>query len=335
MLLATWTLVGSLAISLGRRPQRWAATGMVVAALVSCSLFVPLPASVETNAIVQPTRMDMLAAIESGWIHEARSYGETIPKDSTVLRIESPELEKELAALDRERRQQKELIDTLIQQSLVRSDMEIALVAATSRAEDLERQWDLKQLQRSALRLTAPFSAILLPPDVGPTTGPGVSQDGIRTVSGSASSMPLGRLRRDGYVQRGEVIARLALPGESEALLLVPENERSRVFVSMPVEVRMRTNPRRALKGEVREIAELSRDLRANFSLALQDTAHASNVLSERYYVARVTLNDAGPSTLLYGSAKARFKLPARSTAQRLVRWWNDTFYFGKSAGTR
>jgi putative peptide zinc metalloprotease protein len=335
MLLACWTLVGTLSMSLRQRPHKWALTGVCLVVVAIAVLFVPLPASVETNGVVRPTRMVILEATESGWIHEPRRYGDKVEADAVVLRIESTELDKEIMGLEADRRRQREIIETLEAQAIVADEVADELSAAQERATQLDRQWTLKQGDRDELTLRATIDGILLPPDR--LTDSRHSSDGIRSVSSSsgahptsAGHLPLDVIRERGYVRRGEVIARVGTPGKSEALLLVPEDERSRVSSNMTVEVRMRTDPHRPLHGTVSEIAELSGDLRSRFALALPVQGRGARQTEPRYYVARVILADPAPDSLLYGTAKARFKLPSRSLAQRIQRWWSNTFYFGK-----
>lgn len=326
VLLGVWTLTGSLAMSIGRRPRRMAMSGLALGALGIVILFAPLPTSVESTGVVRPVRMETLTATESGWMNDSKRYGDTVAKDDIVLRIESVALEKEIEALDADRQRQAVIIDTLSAQSVTRADVAAALIAAQTRATELERQWEFKQDEREELTMKAPFTGILLPPD-GRSTSTSKSPE-LNVVSNAANSLPLDRMRHQGHVDRGEVIARVAALGKSEALLLVPENERPRIFNGMAVVVRVRSAPDRPIRGMVREISELSEDLDSRYTLALPNKGTGGDS-PQRFYVARVSLTDDVPDTLLYGSAKARFKLPRRSMAQRLSRWWSNTFYFG------
>ena len=318
--LAIWMVLGSMAPSFFNRKQnmRWSIVGGVAFLMLAAVLFLPLPNSVDATAVVQSEQFVTILAPESGWMKEHRMYGERIGKGMPIVRVDSPQLNKQLAVLAGERRRHQEIIDMLLDEAVLRPSAALDLAVARARDADLDEQWRLKQDELSRLTVTSPLSGQILPP---------VLYEGERNGSQTTHPVrpfPLSPQRHVGYVKRGEVIGRVAALGATQAIVLVAERDRSRIHVGMPVDVRILVDARQTLDGHVVEISELSTDQLQQSVLGQLPVRRDG-----RYYIARVKLQLAADTPILYGSARARFRLPAQSCGQRMTRWCRELFYFG------
>ncbi len=318
--LALWMVVGTMALSFFKRTEK--GRGSIVAGvaflLLVAMFFVPLPSSVDATAVVQAERFVTILAPESGWMKEGQRYGDVIAKGNPIVRVDNPQLNKELAVLAGQCHRQKEIIATLMDEAVQRPSAAFGLALAKTRDADLTEQWRLKQEELRRLIIVAPLSGEILPPMSGEP------EDVHRGTSNRVRSFPLSAQRNVGYVERGEVIGRIAGDGIMQAIVLVAERDRSRIHVGMPVDIRIRADARQSLLGHVVEISDLSTDQLQQASLG-----HFPNRRDGRYYVARVALREAAVTPILYGTARARFRLPAQSCGARIARWCRELFYFG------
>jgi len=304
-----------------------AAIGVIVLiAVVTLALMVPLPSHITAAAVVQPVDARRIFAVVPGRLIESRLEGETIASGEPVAKLVNTELEREIARLRGERDQQKLRVENLKSRQVRDETAAAQLPPAVELLADFEQRLQQKLNDDRRLTITAPVAGTIIPPR---PTQPTKFEGTLPFWTGT----PLDQRNLGCQIETGTLLCQIGDPAQLEALLIVDQEDVEFVAPGQTVEVRLDQNPGTGLPGTIAEIAEIDLaatppELVAHAMLATRtDDSGLSRPVSTSYQ-ARVTLRPTGQTVLPGETGRARIDVRRRSLGSRLVRLLRSTFDF-------
>jgi putative peptide zinc metalloprotease protein len=303
-----------------------------VAIALIAVLTAPLPHRVTVPAVLQPQAASRVFVPVAGRLTWAIASGTTVRRGDVLGRLESPELDLELARL----RGQREVLLSQLQSLKSRSaqqtqrgvrDSGSAVPTAEQALADTADRLRRREEERQRLTLTAPVAGTVLPPrSRREPSAPGELP--------SWSGRPLDPANRDAFLDTGTLFCLVGDPHSLEALLLIDQAEIAFVQAGQPARIQIDQLPGRFLTGRIQELSQIDADalppeLVAAGRLPLAEQAQGQTELVGVYYQARLAL-DPHPYPLLPGATgRARIEVAPRSLGRRLVRYLSSTFRLG------
>jgi putative peptide zinc metalloprotease protein len=321
------------------RPQRMWITAAVTSLLIAAFVLIPLPQRITAPAVLEAKGAQPVYVSVAGTLQETVAAGTAVKRGDPVARLESPELARDLARLESERRAEALHLAFLETAQSVDSQGAASIPAARETLADLDER--IRQVRSLASRLTvaAPCDGQVLPP---PPLAPA---DRTAKLGGWAGT-PLDPENRGCYLQTATHLCTIAprppatqqsgsvAPSPVEAIAVVTQQDVALIEPGASVRIVVPQSAVSAVYGDVAEISQLEdaqfpEHLIATHALpARLDESGRPQPLGVMYRV-RIKLSDelvgAAPGQVVNVAIAGR----AQSVGTRLGRWLGSTFRFG------
>jgi putative peptide zinc metalloprotease protein len=310
------------------RPTRLAILAAVVLAAVAVVFLVPLPQRIMAPAVVEARDASRIYVTVSGTLQTALPAGSRVEKGQVLIRLDNPELRRDLVRLESElKREELHLLEL----ETTRGDDPAATAAIPSAQQtvaDLKARIDQVREMMGRLDLASPRGGVVLPPPR--VQRPADSRD-LRRWTGT----PLDPANRGSFLENGTLACLVGNPGEIDAVAIVEQSDVPLVQQGAMARVAIAQWPKGSLRGTVEEIAAVKTEqaplhLAATRAVAQRSGQSGVNSLQTTYEV-RVRLENP-PADLLPG-ATGRVKIAGRpeTIASRAMRCLGQTFRFRSS----
>lgn len=321
-----------LAELFAREPISWKrlfAFLLVVGGLGFAALFWPLPHRLVHRGYVERTNSVPMYAASHGVLTEVANWKEPIRAGQTVLRLRNSELELEVLQAEHKHQLLVERLRILEQAKSVDESVISEIPTVEQLLKESAATRDMLREERSRLDLVAPNDGVFIPKDAWVTTG--FQQGGAtREFEPVVSERNLG-LR----LQRGQLLGWFEVPGESQAIVLVPMSTLRHLQTGRSVRFLSDAYPNRALPGTIVSIArdpveifpdELIDD--PNFILERNEEGHLRS--DPPVYRVRIQIDSTdqefNQEFIRGGRCSVRFDLPSETLAARILKSVRETF---------
>lgn len=309
------------------RPQRLLVTCGVAIALLAAALFVPLPQRVIAPAMIEPRDARGVYVPVAGTLQSAAKPGEIVRRGDVLARLESPELARDLARLEAERRAQVLHLTHLETLRAANAADASAIPAAQEAIADLDAR--ISQVQSLAARLTlvAPCDGIVLPPPV-------VNSKSTSIQLAAWSGTPLDRENRGSFLTTGTLVGLVAPAEGLTALAIVEQSDVALVEPGASARLVLPQASGGAIAGTVEEVSRLEVDrapaelLAAGLIPVATNATGAAQPVQTAYQV-RIALKTTPRDAIAGQVARVAIAAPAQPLATRIARWLGDSFRFG------
>ncbi|MCU0879289.1 MAG: hypothetical protein MUF06_16010 [Pirellulaceae bacterium] len=321
------------------RPQRLWITAGVTGLLIAAAMLVPLPQRITAPAVLEAEDARPVYVSVAGTLRETVVAGTAVKQGDPVARLESPELARDLARLESERRAEALHLAFLETAQSLDSKGAASIPAARETLADLDER--IRQVRFLAGRLTvaAPCDGQVLPP-------PRVADVDRAGKLGGWAGTPLDPENRGCYLQTGTqlctIAPRAAATEQSgsaagvpvEAIAVVTQQDVALIEPGASVRIVVPQSAVSSVDGQVAEISQLEDAQLPEHLIATQalparlDKSGRPQPLGVMYRV-RIKLNrepaGATPGQVVNVAIAGR----AQSAGTRLGRWLGSTFRFG------
>jgi putative peptide zinc metalloprotease protein len=318
------------------RPERLWITAAIGAIVLTAAMLVPLPQRITAPAVLEAAGAEAVYVSVAGTLAETAAAGAEVKQGDPLARLASPELARDLARLESERRAQALHLSFLeTAQSLEAQDAS-AIPAARETLADLDERIRQVRLLAERLTLRAPCDGEVLPP-------PAAHRAASVAKLGGWRGTPLDPENRGCYLETGTQLCSIAprsAAGEAgttpsvEAVAVVTQEEVALLRPGASVRIVLPQSVASALRGEVAEISQLDdEELPAHLVAtravpARLDASGAPQAAGVMYRVRIAVDGDAAgavPGQVVQAAIAGR----AQSLGARLGRWLGSTFRFG------
>ncbi|MBI5757297.1 MAG: HlyD family efflux transporter periplasmic adaptor subunit [Planctomycetales bacterium] len=299
--------------------------GVVFAALASLFL-IPLPCSVVSPAVVEPRGTQSLYVSISGRIVDSVRDGAAVEAGQAIVRLDNPELERDIVRLIGQRNQQRRHVESLRRRQVSDSHAAAGIPAAMGSLADLEERLNQRERDLSRLTLTAPAAGTILSAVSRFHSG---SPDGLRSWSGR----PLDDRNRGALLDTGTLVCRIGDPLQREALLFVVQDDIEFVRPGQRVRMQFDALPSATLAGTVAEISAVDEPsipwpLVARGDLPVTSDHYGQARPLVTVYQARVEIETHDHDLPLGSTGQARVRVEPMSLGSRMLRAARRTFRF-------
>jgi len=302
------------------------------AAALLATLAVPLPHRITVPAVLQPKNARGVYVPVAGRLSWAIEPGTAVRRGDVLGRLESPDLELELARL----RGQREVLQSQLQSLKSRSaqqtnrgvrDAGSAIPSAAQALADVEDRLRRREEEQLRLTLTAPVAGTVLPP----------RRRHDPSVAGelpSWSGQPLDPANEGAFLETGTLFCQVGDPQSLESLLLIDQADIALVQAKQHVRIRIEQSPGGCLTGQIEDLSQIDADavppeLVAAGMLPLAGQPAGEPQLAGVFYRAKVSLAPHDAVLLPGATGRARIDVAPLSLGRRLVRYVSGTFGFG------
>ncbi len=312
--------------------KRAAVTLAGLAAALIAMLAVPLPHRITVPAVLQPKNARGVFVPVAGRLTWAIEPGTAVGRGDVLGRLESPDLELELARL----RGQREVLQSQLQSLKSRSaqqtnrgvrDAGSAIPSAAQALADVEDRLRRREEEQLRLTLTAPVAGTVLPPRRR-------HEPSVAGELPSWSGQPLDRANEGAFLETGMLFCQVGDPQSLEAVLLIDQADIAFVQPKQQVRMRIEQAPGGCLTGQIEDLSQVDADavppeLAAAGVLPLIGQADGEPQLAGVFYRAKVSLAPHDAALLPGATGRARIDVAPLSLGRRLVRYVSGTFRFG------
>ncbi|MDX1948068.1 MAG: HlyD family efflux transporter periplasmic adaptor subunit [Pirellulaceae bacterium] len=233
------------------KKERLVATVAVVAAAILVVLFLPLPFSVKCTFEVQPKGAQQVFSPHPGQI-TAVAYrpGDQVRQGETIMTLESPDLEFELAELKGRLDEATQVYRSLLDQRFSDPAAVDQLQVAQELRDTAQKQYDDKKAEFDRLTIKAARDGTILPPPP--------KQDKQAQMSGSLRGWvgtPFDKKNLGALVAPTDLICQIGDPSVLEAVLVIDQTYIDLVREGQPVRVLLESNTHRAFDTTIEKIA--------------------------------------------------------------------------------
>jgi putative peptide zinc metalloprotease protein len=313
-----------------KKPRFYTSLG-VLTAVVLAVLFLPLPHSVICTLEIQARDAQPVYVGVAGQLVEIDvKQRDQVAAGRQLGRLESIDLELEIAKLEGTIKEYRIRLESLMQQSARDKHASEQVSQVQESIATYEEQLHKKLEDRNRLRLVAPIAGTVLPPPL--TTRHERDDEELPAWSG----MPLDRENVGAFLEREVMFCQIGDPKRLEAVLVVDQADRNTIRAGQKVDLRLEGLPSRTIQSTVAEIAEsplrvtpqrLSTRHGGELpSIADPDTGVERPMSTS--YQARVPIDDADGTVLLGIRGQARVYTDWMSIGSRLWRLVAHTFNF-------
>lgn len=317
-----------------QRPRRhWgraAISFLVVASCAAVALFIPLPDSVSSPAVLEPADAEPQYVSIAGVLRNAVAEGEHVRRGDVLATLGNDDLDRELQRLRVDRDLVHRQIETMrrlrVQASAsgIRTDSAAdRLPALEEQLVDLESRLTTKTAEAARLVVQASRDGQVFAPRRRPTEE---RDDELRSWSGT----PLAPENRGCFLETGTQLCQLG-DRTSRIAVIVDQAAIERIREGQPVTAWFTEGAGMTWRGQVRRVEEIQADaippeLLARHLLPI-DTTTGRPKLSGTYFQVSVELEhqlaaDGQQPTLPWGSTgSARIHTPSTTIAARCLRW--------------
>jgi len=240
-----------------KKPRMYTSLAVIVAVLLAF-IFVPLPHSVMSVVQVEPRNAEKIYVVvaEGGRLAEVNvKPGDRVEKGQQLARLENVDIDLEIARLEGKRNQYQAELDSLGRQRHRNEAAGLQIPAVRESLKTVEKQLEEMEHERSLLRLTAPVSGVVLPPDSIPERD---IEDQLPVWSGT----PFERRNLDAQMPEGVMFCQIGDPKQLDAMLVIDQTdvefvrEIYREGVHPKAEIKLDNLPHDVLFSRVISIAE-------------------------------------------------------------------------------
>ena len=234
----------------GRKLAKLLAVLAVAAAVVTALLLVPWEYRVTADGRLMPAQQDRVFTPVDGVVTEILAQsGQPVSKGDLLIRLENPELDAEIVALEGQIAEKSQEVESLqievsgrFERPAERAQASARLNSAQAELLGLQRQLQIDQYKKSQLEIVAP-------------------------TDGVVATFQLDQLLRGRPVNRGELLLELMQPdGPWRLEVQVPEHRLGHIERGfgvketrrLPVKYVLATNPDTTFEGELTEVATRS-----------------------------------------------------------------------------
>ncbi len=312
--------------------RRAAVTLSGMAVVLGAALTVPLPHRITVPAVVQPKNARSVFVPVAGRLTWAIEPGTAVRGGDVLGRLESPELEMELARLRGQRRVLQSQLQSLKSRGAQQvnrgvRDAGSAIPAAEQGLADVEDRLQRREEEQRRLVLTAPAAGTVLPP----------RRRHASNATGelpSWSGQPLDRANEGAFLETGTLFCLVGDPPAIELLLLIGQSDIALVQAKQHVRIRIEQSPGGCLTGQVEDLSQIDADavppeLAAAGLLPLARQADGGTRLTGVFYQAKVSLDSPTAAVLPGATGRARIDVAPLSLGRRFVHYLSGTFRFG------
>jgi putative peptide zinc metalloprotease protein len=307
-----------------------AALGMgVVGAVAAAILAVPLPYYVACSVEIQPRGATSVYVDVPGQVRMIHVPSGSVQQGQIIALLDDVDARIALERLAGQRERLAVRVEAIRQRAHVEDQALLELAHAEEALAALDVQLARRREELDRLTIRAPIAGILVPP-------PSRKRDQHeRTMLVAWSGRPLENRNIGAHLEASTLLARIAQPGQLEAVLAVPQEEMDFVQSGQQVQVFLRQLPGESIAGQVDRIA--SEELKAvsdrlstrtGGTLATRTTASGYERPIGVVYQASVPIDDVAGRLVLGGTGTAKIHAGRQPLGARLWRSLCRTFRF-------
>ena len=326
LVMTVWRMVQQARLSRQARWSRFLVRGGLTAAIVAAIVGIPLPCRVAAPVVVEPQSARRVYVTVPGKLVEAVEEGQVVQSGAIVARLESPDVQMQLAKLQGQRNQLRMHLTNLQRRQGGDAVAAAQIPAAREQLADVEQRLQRRLEDQQRLVLTAPVSGTVIP-----ATSRHQPQDAGQLPNWSGTPL---QLRNQGsYLETGTTLCLIGDPQRLEAVLVVDQADIEFVAPEQSVRLILDQLPGVVLSGSVLEIAQRDlkiapRQLLTSAELPIEaDDLGRPRPLSTSYQV-RVSLDPHQHRVLVGSSGQAKIRVVPQSLAHRVHRFLTRTFRF-------
>lgn len=308
------------------RFSRLTITAVVLALLLGCVMFVPLPSSVGGVATVESDAAVTVYVTQPGRLIEAVAPGSAVKPGDIIARLENPDIADEILELNGERKRAIRRQENLQTLRLQNARFAAEIPAILERIADLERRIAQRRKDAEELVLRAPVAGIVLSPLRNEPTD--VDPAELHEWTGS----PLDRENIGATLKSGTAICQVGRADRYHVISLIPESDIEFVRVGQSVNVVLEQHAGHTLTGKVVELAKVElKDLPPRFALDELPVAGQTSgrpTLLNAHYRARIALDDSESPPLHGSRGRVRIAVEPQTLGDRLARGVRNLFRF-------
>jgi hypothetical protein len=249
--------------------------------------------------------------------------GTFVEGGAEIGRLSNPTLNREVARLEGELAHAAVLVTNLERRRLHDSTAALQLPAAQQTQADVAEQLQQRRAEAARLSLVAPQSGTLWP-----------VQSRLDVTSagqlGSWSDSPFDPHNTGCWLIAGTLIGQVGQERRFEAIAFLAQRDVASVAPGQTVRLQLDAAPAQFLIGEVLDVSTLQTgELSAASAARLRlpsVTGPAGTRLVGTWYQARIRLPEHFVPALSHAGGQAAIVVPPESLAQRIARWWQETF---------
>ncbi|MBI3464540.1 MAG: HlyD family efflux transporter periplasmic adaptor subunit [Planctomycetes bacterium] len=302
----------------------------IVGLLLAAVLLVPLPQRITAEMIVQPRDAQRVYVSVPGVLESvAVRPGERVAVGQTLAALTNREVDLDVVRLEGQRRLQQTQLRNLHRERISDPSAGARIPQTEEALQQVERQLQQRQEDRSRLTIVAPTAGAVLPPIRA------LLSDDTSPDARKAAESPLEQSSLGSFLPIGATFCLIGDPRRWEAVLAIGQADIELVRPGQKVAVQLAELPGETFAGEVLEIAEVDVQLGRRtdgpqeFDEFGGPTPAPEVAPAETLYRARVSL-DPGSHRVLQGfHGRAKVKVAAETLAGRLLRAVRQTLREG------
>jgi putative peptide zinc metalloprotease protein len=318
-----------------KKPRLFASAAIVVAVLAGVFM-IPLPHHVMAILEVQPRGATQVYVnvLEGGCLVENHvKQGDSVTAGQELARLESHDLELELAKLKAKEGQYAVQLNNLQRESAHDHKATAEMPAIAEALKAVREQLRQKEKDRRRLTLLAPQSGTVLPPPMTPPRG---HDEDVEAQLPSWTGTPLDPENLGSYLKDGVLFCQVGNPRQLEAILVIDQGDMEFVKKGQKVDLKLDALPHDTLHGEIDTISTSNlkitprvHSVKAGGDLpSTTDPGTGVERPQSTSYQARVPLDDPQGELMLGLRGRAKIYTAPMSLGARLWRLVMHTFNF-------
>ncbi len=312
------------------KKPRFYATLSGVVLIVLAVLYVPLPHSVMSTLEIRARDADRVYVDVPGELQAILvKPGQRVEKGQTLAKLQSIDVDLEIARLQGERSQYKVQLSNLRRGRLQNTGEGLEISQIEESLQAIEDQLKQKKDDQERLNLHAPIAGTVLPPPWRE------KKPGPEGQLPSWSGTPLQERNLGALLDEGEVFCLVGNPHKMEAILYVDQGDIDFVKTGQYVEINLQELPFEVYQGTIEEIAPseskfVPKHLTTKSGGDLATTADESGVEKpmSASYQARVLIDDPYDLMRLGLRGRAKIHTTSQTLGQRIWRGINQLLNF-------
>ena len=312
------------------KKPRFYATLSVVVLIVLAVIYIPLPHSVMSTLEIRAHDADRVYVDVPGELEQILvKPGQQVDKGQALARLDSIDVDMEIARLEGERSQYMVQLSTLRRGRLQATGEGLEIRQIEESLQAINDQLEQKKLDQERLKLHAPVAGTILPPPWRE------KRPGPEGQLPSWSGTPLQERNLGAPLDEGEVFCLVGNPNKMEAVLYVDQGDIDFVKKGQEVEIKLDELPFEVYEGTIQEIAPseskfVPKHIAAKAGGELATTTDESGVEKpmSASYQARVLIDDPDDLMRLGLRGRAKIHTASQTLGQRIWRGLNQLLNF-------
>lgn len=296
-----------------------------IAVLLGGLAMIPLPYRVVGPGVLESAHTQQIYATTPGQLVAARSPGERVLPNETVVQLDNPAARFELAQLTAEAQRLAVRLQTLETLRGIDPDVASEIPTAQETLADVQQQLQRRQVELQQLNLVAKQAGQVIE---APRRERQIPADaGLPSWSDSL----LSGFNQGAHVATGTLVAQVVDPTKLEVRLLLDQSNIGLVAVGQRTYVSLWQAPGDVLSGEVMEVSrvhvdEIPQALQAAGDILMHENGDlTSSPLTPQYQV-RIALDQLPEHPIFGGRCTARIVVAPQSLAARVLRQLRQVF---------